>query len=115
MVREGAGGALQLPKGMIEAVSKQFKTPKGWVSQAARNNKGTKYVNPKSSMDYIRFSEKNPHPNAPLGQRVPYFQRHKDGKVLTKSGEWVRPNTVDASEYHIPQSMFDQLKYLLDL
>ena len=105
----------QLSKGVTEFASKHFKAPKSWVSKAAKNNKGTKYVNPKSSMDYIRFSEKNLHPNAPLGQRVPYFQRHKNGHVLTKSGKWVRPNTVDASEYHIPQSMFEQLKHLLDL
>ena len=110
-----AKASQQVPKGMTTSTIKQFKAPKEWVSKAAKNRKGTKYVNPRSSMDYIRFSEANLHSDAPSGQRIPYFQRHKDGKVLTKSGQWVRPNTVDPSEYHIPQSIFSEMQHFLDL
>ena len=101
---------------MTEFVSKHFKAPKSWVSRATKNNKGTKYVNPKNPGDYIRFSPPNLDPRAPLGQKVHYSQRWKDGKVLTKSGEWViKTKDLPKESYHIPQSMFEQFKHLLDL
>ena len=65
--------------------------------------------------DYIRFSPRNPDTGAPLGQQVPYFQRLKHGKRLTKSGEWVTAGDTNHSEYHIPQSMFEEMRPFLDL
>ena len=105
----------QSPKGMITSTIKQFKTPKGWTQRSANNKKGTRYVNTKRPEDYIRFSEVNLHPNAPSGQRMPYFQRHKNGKVLTKTGEWIRKDLANPECYHIPQTMFEELQHLMDL
>ena len=53
-------------------------------------------------------------PRAPLGQRVDYFQRHYNGKVLTRSGKWVNPKMVDPYEFHIPQSNYDKIAHLLN-
>ncbi|MEM7174273.1 MAG: hypothetical protein AAF380_03410, partial [Bacteroidota bacterium] len=84
--------------------------PKNWISKTANNGKGTKYINPQHSGDYIRFMSKNPHPSAPIGQQKPYFIRIKDGnKILTKNGKWVVKGAVNPSETHIPQEMFDKL------
>jgi len=59
--------------------------------------------------------DKNPDHRAHIGQREAYFIRQKDGnKYLTKDGKWVIEGTVDKSEWHIPQSMFDELVPYMD-
>ncbi|MEM7174101.1 MAG: hypothetical protein AAF380_02475, partial [Bacteroidota bacterium] len=88
--------------------------PKNWIIKTANNGKGTKYINPKNLHDYIRFSTENLHPNAPLGQRYPYFQRYLDGKVLTRDGKWVNPKTYfNKADFHIPQDLYEKYSHLL--
>ena len=90
-------------------------SPKSWVRRLAKNGKGSKYCNPKKNGDYIRFMQANLDPRAPLGQKVPYFVRVKDGnKYLTKTGKWIIFNkSIDPVIYHIPQKMFyDLLPYM---
>ncbi len=92
--------------------------PEGWITKMANNKQGTKIVNPKvkDGSDYIRFSSANPHPKAPPGQQYNYFERYKNGKVLTKDGQWVCPKThPNKKDFHIPQDKFEELKPLLDL
>ncbi|WP_243575194.1 hypothetical protein [Candidatus Cardinium sp. cByotN1] len=92
--------------------------PEGWITKVAKKNKGTKIINPnvKDGSDYIRFSPKNPDARAPVGQQYNYFERYKNGKVLTKDGQWVNPAThPNKQDFHIPQDMFEELKPLLEL
>ncbi|WP_243018574.1 hypothetical protein [Candidatus Cardinium hertigii] len=92
--------------------------PEGWITKVAKKNKGTKIINPnvKDGSDYIRFSPKNPGARAPVGQQYNYFERYKNGKVLTKDGQWVNPAThPNKQDFHIPQDMFEELKPLLEL
>ncbi len=78
--------------------------PENWILQTTKKGLGTKYVNPANVGDYLRFSNANIDPRAPLGQKVPYFQRWKDGKCLTKSGTWVYLDELDnRKDIHIPQ------------
>jgi len=92
------------------------KVPENWLIKASKNKKGIKYVNPKNSHDYIRFSSKNLDSRAPLGQKAPYFQRYLDGKALTKDGKWVIPkNHPNKSDFHIPQKCYDEYIHLLKL
>jgi hypothetical protein len=72
-------------------------------------------VNPQNTGDYIRFSAENLDPRAPLGQKLPYFERWRDGKCLTKQGKWVHPNELlHKEDIHIPQTMLTELAHLLD-
>jgi hypothetical protein len=117
-VKEGAkvlgkGESLKLLGPAGDAAARfVHRMPKGWLMKPAKKGIGTRYVNPKNTGNYIRFSAENRGPRAALGQRVPYFERWKDGKCLTKEGIWVNPKTITEVEYHIPQTMFEELSHL---
>jgi len=96
----------------------RFRTiaPKNWIVMPPKNGKGIKYVNPKNSHDYIRFSPANLSPKAAPGQRGDYFERLKDGKYLTITGEWIEGGCKETKGlYHIPQTSFDAFKDVLNI
>jgi hypothetical protein len=115
--KAGAQGVKAAGKGVLEMkkiAEYAKKIPKNWIKQPSKKGGGIKYVNPKNPGDYIRFSPANLDSKAPMGQQVPYFERLKDGKYLTKEGKWVRPTGLNKEDYHIPQTIFDNLEYAFD-
>ncbi len=92
-----------------------FKT-ESWITKVSNNTSGTKIVNPKDTGDYIRFTPKNPDPGALIGQQYDAFRRYKNGKALTKDGQWMNPKThPNKQNFHIPQDMFEEMRPLLEL